>query len=118
MASNFKIRAERKNDALHLRLRGDFDGGSAFALIHLIGRSGAGTIFIHTNELKEIHPFGREVFLKNLAGCGKERLQLVFTGRKGSQIAPSDAVLLPEPCAPGKEEACLPRQASLEQGRR
>lgn len=117
MASNFKVQAQRRNHSLHLRLEGDFDGASAFAVIRLIGKSGlaADTIFVHTEGLREIHPFGREVFVRNLTSCGKTHLQLVFTGRKGSQIAPADAVLLPDQPTHRKEEASLIRQASSKQ---
>jgi hypothetical protein len=90
MASNFRVQAQRKNDDLHLRLEGDFDGASAFAVIRVIGKRGctAGTVFIDTNGLRDIHPFGREVFLRNLGGCGKHRRRLVFTGQKGPLISP------------------------------
>jgi hypothetical protein len=89
MASNFRIQVQKKNENLHLRLEGDFDGASAFTLIRSIGKNGSkkGTVFIHTKGLRDVHPFGREVFLRNLASCG-ERLHFVFTGQKGSLIAP------------------------------
>lgn len=90
MARYFRVQAEKRNEDLHLRLEGDFDGASAHAVIRLIGKSGCrgGTVFVHTKGLRDIHPFGREVFWRNLSGCGKGRLQLVFTGRKGPLLAP------------------------------
>lgn len=98
MASNFKVQVERKNNNLHLRLEGDFDGASAFTLIHLISKSGrkSGTIFFHTKGLRDVHPFGREVLLRNLSSCAKGRLNFVFTGLKGSLLAPQGHRISPE----------------------
>jgi len=96
MAGNFRVLVHRNSDSLHLRLEGDFDGGSAEQLLCMLGESGTKVkrVFIHTNGLKEIHPFGKAVFQKNLNDLKRMKADLVFTGEKGSEIAPQGFRLL------------------------
>jgi anti-anti-sigma regulatory factor len=49
-------------------LIGDFDEGSAHELINKLTKhdTGSGDIFIDTNNIETISPFGRDVFQKNL----------------------------------------------------
>ncbi len=92
MASNFRISFHRNNDDLHLNLKGDFDGSSAFELINTLkahyGR--VRKIVIHTSGLSSIHPFGLGVFQKN---CKINKLcrGLTFSGKHGNTIAPQKA---------------------------
>ena len=90
MASNFQIFSFKTNDSLYLRLYGDFDGGSAHELINTLTKNGNGSwdIFIDTNNLKTIHPFGRDVFEKNLNGIKKQLKNLIYVGANKHQIAP------------------------------
>lgn len=69
MAKNFQIHQHRTHDALHMKLRGDFDGSSAAELIHVLQNSRIPfyQVFINTSELSSIHPFGLEVFQRNLS---------------------------------------------------
>jgi hypothetical protein len=70
-------------------LEGDFDGNSAYELLETLKMYGSGfyQIFIDTNDLKTIYPFGREVFQKKL-GIFKQKLNnLVFIGENGHKIA-------------------------------
>jgi hypothetical protein len=96
MACNFRVVLHRNSESLHMRLEGDFDGSSAHQLLQMLGENGRGTrrVFIHTNGLKEIHPFGTEVFQKNLNHVMGRRADLVFTGDKGPEIAPQGHRLL------------------------
>ena len=82
MASNFQIFSFKTNDSLHLKLTGDFDGGSAHELINtLIAHSTVlWDIFIDTNNLKTINPFGIDVFQKNLNGIKKQLKNLIIVG--------------------------------------
>jgi hypothetical protein len=66
MASNFQIFSLKNRNSIHLKLAGDFDGSSAYELIRTLTEHGKGfyEIFIDTNDLKSIHPYGREVFQK------------------------------------------------------
>ena len=89
MASNFQMFSYKTRDSFHLNLEGDFDGNSAHELLETLKMYGSGfyQIFIDTNDLKTIYPFGREVFQKKL-GMFKQKLNnLVFIGENGHKIA-------------------------------
>ena len=89
VASNFKIYSIKTRDCLHLKLAGDFDGTSAHELVNILNEHANYfyEIFIDTTDLKSIHPFGVEVFEKNL-GLSKERFKnLVFIGEHGKEIS-------------------------------
>ena len=88
MASNFQIYSFKTRDSLHLKLTGDFDGSSAYELINTLTEHGKGfyEIFIDTNDLKIIHPFGKDVFQKNLGSSNKLYRNLVFIGKNGHEI--------------------------------
>jgi hypothetical protein len=82
MASNFHIFRHQTKDTLHLKLEGDFDGSSALELINTIEEHGVGfrQIFVDTDDLNTIYPFGRTVFEKNLGRFIKKRNRLIFIG--------------------------------------
>ena len=88
MASNFHIYSFKTRDSLHLKLAGDFDGSSAYELINTLIEHGKDfyEIFIDINDLKFIHPFGRDVFQKNLRASNKLFRNLVFIGKNGHEI--------------------------------
>ena len=90
MARNFKIRTHRNSDSIHLNLLGDFDGSSAHELVELLRKKchGISKVFIHTNALKEIHPFGRNVFLNNLDSLNENCGNVLFTGEHAEELAP------------------------------
>jgi anti-anti-sigma regulatory factor len=93
MASNFKITRNRNNHHLHLKLKGDFDGSSAFELIHALEKNDTGIkkIYIDTCNLSSIQSFGQAVFLKNFH-LPKEMFQnIIFTGEFSDQITPKGA---------------------------
>ena len=89
MATNFRIYRHRTRDSLHLKLDGDFDGNSAHELINVLFDYGTGLyqIFIDTNDLKTIHPFGRDIFQKKLGRLKKELSNLIFIGQNEHNIA-------------------------------
>jgi hypothetical protein len=88
MASNFQIYSLKTRESLHLRLAGDFDGSSAYELINIISEHGKSfyEIFIDTNNLKSIHPYGREVFQKRLSALKKQFHSIIFVGKNGREI--------------------------------
>jgi len=88
VATNFKIFRHQTRDSLHLKLDGDFDGNSAHELINTIIEYGRGyyQIFIDTNDLKNVYPFGRDVFQKNLGKFNKKFGSLVFVGENERNI--------------------------------
>jgi len=91
MASNFRIFLHRSAGNVHLKLTGDFDGTSADELLNALKQNGAGTrkIFIHTDGLREIYPFGQRLFQNNLYVMNGRSAGLVFTGRHGTEIGRS-----------------------------
>jgi len=89
MASNFRIFRHRTRDSLHLKLEGDFDGSSAHELLNALTDYGSDSyqIFINTNDLKSVDPFGRNVFQKNLYPAINQSNRIVFIGANNSKIS-------------------------------
>ena len=96
MASNFRISTHQNSDNLHLKLAGDFDGTSAWELLNILKKNcgKASKIFVHCSCLKEIDPFGRDVFHNNIHSVIGEAIFLLFTGEKARQIAPEERLCL------------------------
>ena len=88
MASNSHIISYKFEDTLYLRLTGDFDEDSAHELINTLKKSGNDSrdIFIDTNNLKTIQPFGRDVFQKNLNSIKKQLKNLKIIGANKYKI--------------------------------
>lgn len=88
MASNFQIFSFKNRNSIHLKLGGDFDGSSSYELIRTLTEHSKGfyEIFIDTNDLKSIHPFGREVFQKELGALKNQFHGITFLGRNGHEI--------------------------------
>jgi len=82
MASNFGISVYRINKNLQLKLSGDFDGSSALQLLGLMRNclNETGKIFIHTDSISRIEPFGLNIFRYNLGSLVKHAIKFVFTG--------------------------------------
>jgi len=89
MAFNFHIFSFETRDTLHLKLAGDFDGNSAHELIETLMEHGKSfyQIFIDTNDLRTIYPFGRDVFHKKLGRLNKQFNNLIFIGINEHDIA-------------------------------
>jgi len=90
MARNRKIFVHRNSEYMHVKLVGDFDGSLASELLNLLKENcnAASKIFVHTNCLRTVHPFGRNVFHKNLNNINGLSAQLLFTGEFASQLRP------------------------------
>ena len=91
MASDFQIFSLKTQNSLHLKLTGDFDGSSAHELMNTLTKHGTGfgDIYIDTDNLKSIHPFGIDVLQKNLNGIKKQLKNLFFFGANKYKIAPN-----------------------------
>ena len=83
MANNFKFLSNRLRDRIHLKLYGDFDGSSACELIKILKnyRNDSNQIFIDTNNINSIHPFGIDVFKKNLGVLDININNIIITGK-------------------------------------
>lgn len=103
MATNFKIAFTISNRKLHVCPEGIFDGNSAWDLINLLDDAyrGERQVIIDTERLQEIIPFGCTTFqvLFDLSGIPRDRL--IFTGAKGSALAPKGCLIRAE----GKQTA-------------
>ena len=96
MASNFRISMHRSSDNLHLKLLGDFDGTSAWQLLNVLKKNinGVYRVIIHTNCLKNIYPFGQDIFRQNLPGLKARPVQILFTGENARLIAPEEKLCM------------------------
>ncbi len=83
MASNFKLFLHETGDSLHLKLYGDFDGSSALELINALKKNGSRfyQVFIDTDDLDNIHSFGRDVFQKYYGFLDRRLRNLIFIGK-------------------------------------
>ena len=95
MASNFGIAVDRNSDGFGLQLAGDFDGTSASELIYAIKKLPEKTVklYIYTNGLKTIQPFGLDIFHKFMRSLDGQSTKIVFTGRKASLLSPGNSRL-------------------------
>ncbi|MBN1849673.1 MAG: hypothetical protein JW932_13935 [Deltaproteobacteria bacterium] len=94
MASNFRILTHRDGNSLHLKLLGDFDGASAHELLNMLKVNGQGVtrIFIHTNTLKKLYPFGEQQFQSRVKKHYDQNTQIFFTGDKAAHLAPTGSI--------------------------
>jgi hypothetical protein len=95
MASNFGISVDKMSDGFGLKLEGDFDATSAYELIYAIKKlpDYILKISIHTDGLKNISPFGLDVFHRNMSPLDGQSKKIVFTGNKASHISQEDSRL-------------------------
>ncbi len=89
MASKFRILIHPNGSNLHMKLMGDFDGSSAYQVLNQLQRhcSKFSTIFVHTDSLKQVIPFGAGVFQRNLKELRKGSAHLIFTGHNAEQLS-------------------------------
>jgi hypothetical protein len=82
MAADFKIFTHLNSENLHLKLIGDFDESSAWAVLNTLKRYGefAKKIFIHTSALHHIEPAAREIFKSNFLEFKARRKTVISTG--------------------------------------
>ncbi len=95
MASNFKILVHKNEQSAHFKLWGDFDGTSAHELIRSMNKHGLGVerIFVHTDGLNKVIPFGRDIFRNSLTVSDCRSGKLVFTGSKADEFAPESEIV-------------------------
>ena len=95
MASNFKISVHKNGDKLNLVMQGDFDGTSACELLDVLKSNcnGVDRVFIDTNGLDRIYPFGQDTFENNHYVLKSKSFRIIFTGKNATQIAPDRSKL-------------------------
>ena len=95
MASNFGIVIDKNSDGFSLKLVGDFDATSAYELINAIKKVPEDTLklYIYTNGLKTIHPFGLDIFHKFMRSFNNQSAKIVFTGNNASHLSPGNSRL-------------------------
>jgi anti-anti-sigma regulatory factor len=88
MAANFEIAVDRTSNVYVLKLEGDFDATSAYELIYAIKKlpAKAAKIAIHTSGLKNIYPFGIDVFHRFMRSLNGQSVPIKFTGHQVSQL--------------------------------
>ena len=96
MALSFTIVMQQNGENLHLRLAGDFDGSSAFELLHVLKERvhAVQKVFIHTSSLGEVHAFGQSVFEKRVPELRDELKKIHFTGDKAELVSPDQSLCL------------------------
>ena len=97
MASDFNILMHRNSENLHLKLAGNFGAAAAQELFTFIKAHGAGacSIFIHTSNIKQIHPTSPGIFQSALYGLNNHFFgKLIFTGKDAATIAPKNSQIL------------------------
>jgi anti-anti-sigma regulatory factor len=94
MALSFRIVMHQNRENLHLRLIGDFDGSSAFELLEVLKERAHAVqkVFIHTNSLAEVHPFGQGVFEKRAPELKEDLQKIHFTGHKAELVSPDQSL--------------------------
>jgi len=88
MARNFNIKLYKSAENIKIRLKGDFDGNSAYELINAISDNLECTtqIKIDTDKLRKIFPFGKEVFRHNLPNVLGSRTRIEFGGKNAARF--------------------------------
>jgi len=92
MAPNFQVDViNRYSTGLYLRVRGDFDGESAYRLTDIIDKEGKrlGKIVIDTSGLESIHPFGRDLFNTRTRSIRNQGVHITFLGRFEQHFSPA-----------------------------
>jgi hypothetical protein len=96
LCTHFNITFKRDHGDLHVILTGDFDGSSAWQLFNILHEQYHGTekVFIDTDRLGQIYPFG----CSTLHCLLKQKLlpmnRLFFKGEKGDKIAPEGSKVI------------------------
>lgn len=90
MALSFRIVMQENGENLDLRLMGDFDGSSACELLEVLKDKAYAVqnVFIHTNELGEVYPFGQNTFEKRASELRGDLRKIHFMGDKAELVSP------------------------------
>ena len=83
MAANFGIQIRKRNNDLYMELKGDFDAISAYQVLKTLKRhyNGNEKVYMNTEKLRRISPFGVRVFQSDLYTTGCQRRNITFIGK-------------------------------------
>ena len=84
MPNSFQVDVIHQDSSrMYLRLRGEFDGSSAYQLLRMINdeRNSFRKITLDTSALRNIHPFGLDLFLSNIKRLQNQGVEVVFIGK-------------------------------------
>lgn len=89
MASNFQVFCDTNDTGTVLKLFGDFDATSAYELIEILKKrsNGSSKVFIQTDGLKNIYPFGLHIFHKSLRIINGRAGKIVFAGYQAQELS-------------------------------
>ncbi len=90
MAGNFNIYVTKAGDHMRHKLNGDFDGSSASELLNLLNNgdlSSTSKILVDTDFLRNIHPFGLDVWRNHLPTAKARELPLTFSRKMSTRFA-------------------------------
>jgi hypothetical protein len=89
MVETFRILPYRNSDNLHLRLTGLLGEEGALSLIEALNENRAlvKTIFVHTAALNQVLDSGAELLRSGLRSLDRPGAEIIFTGKKGEQLA-------------------------------
>ena len=104
MHESFRIKCRKSGGNLHIYPKGILDGSSACQLVNLINEkyNGKGRVFINTDQIKEMLPFGAAVFRSGMTESGLPRVSFFFKGEKAFKMAPNGCKVI----AKKKRESC------------
>jgi anti-anti-sigma regulatory factor len=90
MASNFRIQCQRDRDLLYVRLLGDFDEASAYALIDTLKEKchDASVIFIKAKGVTSLDASGCDAFKKKIHVLKDWCYRLVFMDQNAARLKP------------------------------
>lgn len=90
MAVNFKMSTTKKNNKrMIIRMTGDFDGTSAWELVHKLQEEAChfDVVELDTRGLKSLQPFGRQTFLVQAAPLRRTKKTFLVSGPYADDLA-------------------------------
>lgn len=103
---SFTMDFEKKQNAIHLGLTGDFDGCAAYEVTTFLqNRFSLGDrVFVSTEKLRLVDPAGRNVFRALLRRIGIPLDSLYFKGEQAAALAPDGSkVIKMKKCGCGRD---------------
>ena len=96
MQGHFQMSIKKSNGNIHVRPQGSFNGNSAWELVNLLHATyqGKGRIFIDTRQLRDVFPFGCDIFKNHLNKGVVPPEILYFKGENGFAMAPTGSKVI------------------------